>query len=470
MKTATIRSSWMPGYGFRMDCQPYLGGALETKILLEKLSFRKDKLHTLTAGFDGGIYNGPKFPRTYVDSPEFGVPFVGSSSMLYADLSDLPLLSKKQAESRMLRHLELKPGMSLISCSGTIGKMAYARPDMVGMWSSQHVLKIVADTSKILPGYLYAFLSSKFGVPLVVSGTYGSIIPSIGPDHVKDLPVPRIGDALEREIHTLVEKAADSLSEHSRLLETATTEALKLSEIPDLPRHLWNKDLCRLGWSQSGIRTDSLRALNYDCRISGHFQRIRDGRHSKLGELCEPEFFRGRTVFTRIDASDEYGVKLVGQREAFRVWPEGRTIAKTSIAKLGLLVPPGSTLIPSHGTFGEFELYCRSIYVTKRTSKYAFSGDFFRCVPRKNSIPAGYLFAFIRSEVAFRMLRSISAGGKQQEQHSVFMHELPIPRLSDSEEKRISSLVDDAAEKFDRALNCEEQARNKLERAITDAQ
>jgi type I restriction enzyme S subunit len=231
MKTAVIRSSWMPGYGYRLDTKPYVGGALETKILLESLT-NTVPLHTLTAGFDGGIYNGPKFSRTYVDSPEYGVPFVGSSSMLYADLSDLPLLSRKQAESRFLHYLELKPGMSLISCSGTIGRMVYSRHDMAGLWSSQHILKVVPDPEKIPPGYLYAYLSSKFGVPLVVSGTYGSIIQSLGPGQVADLPVPRLADALEHEIHELVEQAGGLRTEASKRLNDLLEEFEAFTGLP----------------------------------------------------------------------------------------------------------------------------------------------------------------------------------------------------------------------------------------------
>ena len=68
MKRAVIRSSWMEAYGYRLDCQPYLGGALETKIILERLPLKKEPLNSLTAGHNGGIYNGPKFARTYVDS------------------------------------------------------------------------------------------------------------------------------------------------------------------------------------------------------------------------------------------------------------------------------------------------------------------------------------------------------------------------------------------------------------------
>lgn len=466
MKTAIIRSSWMDGYGYRLDTKPYLGGALETKVLLEKIPVRKDKLQSLTIGFDGGIYNGPKFSRTYVDSAENGVPFMGSSSMLYADLSNLPFLSRKRAESKQLCHLEIKPGMSLISCAGTIGKMAYARPDMSGIWSSQHVMKIVPNSEKIRSGYLYAYLSSKFGLPLVTSGTYGSIIQGIEPHHIEGLPVPRLGDAIEKEIHDLIESAGQSLTAFSQLLRQATDSVLTEAGIPDIPRHKWLHNSARLGWSQPRIRSDSLRALNYDCRIASVNQKIRGGKHDQLGDLCEPKYFHGHTVFTRIDADEKHGVKLVGQREAFRIWPEGRTIARTSIVGLGLLVQPGTTLIPSHGTFGEFELYCRAVYVTKRTSAYAFSGDFYRCVPRPDGIPPGYLFAFMRSEVAFRMLRSISAGGKQQYQHPTLMYELPVPRLDKTREIEIAKLIDRAAKEFDHALDCEEKARQLVEQKI----
>src|SRR5437870_3670897 len=105
MKQTVVRSTWIDSYSYRLDCGPYVGGSLEAKVLLDRLPLRKDKLSALTAGFDGGIYNGPKFSRTWVNSARYGVPFLGSSSMLYADLPDLPLLSKKQAYGRQLRHL-----------------------------------------------------------------------------------------------------------------------------------------------------------------------------------------------------------------------------------------------------------------------------------------------------------------------------------------------------------------------------
>src|SRR5438105_1262784 len=81
--------------------------------------------------------------------PDYGVPFLGSSSMLQADLSDLPLLRKQDALSSRLSFLRLETGMTLISCSGTIGKMMYVRPNMAGMWSSQDIIKVVPNQLQI---------------------------------------------------------------------------------------------------------------------------------------------------------------------------------------------------------------------------------------------------------------------------------------------------------------------------------
>src|SRR5262249_13397128 len=148
--------------------------------------------------------------------------------------SALPLLSKRDAQSGKLSYLELQPGMSLISCSGTIGKMAFARQEMIGVWSSQDVLKVVADPEKIPSGYLYAYLSSKFGIPLVASGTYGAIIQHLEPAHIWDLPVPRLGDALEHEIHALVEEAAELRTRASRRKQEAIAAFVKLCQLPEL--------------------------------------------------------------------------------------------------------------------------------------------------------------------------------------------------------------------------------------------
>jgi len=104
-----VRSGWLQEGGRRLDCNPYMSGALEARDTLKQLKVRKDALGTLTKGHAGGIYNGPMFKRNYVGSAEYGVPFISSGSMLLADLSTLPRLRRLDAESGRLPNLGVFP-------------------------------------------------------------------------------------------------------------------------------------------------------------------------------------------------------------------------------------------------------------------------------------------------------------------------------------------------------------------------
>ena len=234
MKEKLVPSAWLEQQGRRLDCGPYLSGAVEAKLLLNSLPDRPALLRDLTHGHDGGIYNGPQFVRNYVSDPAFGVPFLSSSSMLHAEFRYVDLLRRSDAVSRRLAYLKVEEGMTLISCSGTIGRMAYARPEMAGMWSSQDVLKVVPNPNRVRPGYLYAFLSGRFGVPLVVGETYGAIVQHIEPGHISDLPVPLAPNAIQNEAHRLVTEAAEMRTWASTELRTVVREIEEAAGLPPL--------------------------------------------------------------------------------------------------------------------------------------------------------------------------------------------------------------------------------------------
>jgi type I restriction enzyme S subunit len=102
MKVKAVPSGWIQSEGRRLDVGPFLYGAVEARQRIRRLAAPKQRLKDLTAGPEGGIFNGPQFSRLWVTDPVHGVPFLGSSSMLLADLSHLPLLSRKYADSPKL--------------------------------------------------------------------------------------------------------------------------------------------------------------------------------------------------------------------------------------------------------------------------------------------------------------------------------------------------------------------------------
>lgn len=467
MKVKSIPSSWISRDGLRLDCNPYIQGGLEARIRLEKLTFRKERLADLTSGHQGGIYNGPQFVRSFVDDPAYGVPFLGTSSMLRADLSNLPLLKKKDAYSPRLSYLKIEPGMILISCSGTIGRMVYARPDMEGMWSNQDILKVVPNIDRIPSGYLYAFLSSKYGVPLVTSGTYGAIIQHIEPGHILDLPVPRLSVVKEEEIDSLMNESASQAARYQELVSLATAKFFASIGLTDITALEWNRPGADIGFDVQLHDSNSLRALNYNPRYEALKKQLRSVPWKPLGEICEAGTLTRGGRFKRIDADPEYSRRLIGQKHLFWLQPEGRWIAKTAL-DADVLVEPGTVLIAARGTLGEHELYSRAEFAWGPGVELAYSEDILRARADERIMPRGCLFAFLRSETAFRMLRSISVGSKLQDHHHILRAQLPVPYPPGKVQQEIHNLVVEAYECRHRGVALENQARCLVEKAIEE--
>lgn len=465
MKVKSIPSSWISRDGLRLDCNPYMSGALEARIHLEKLACRKQRLADLTRGHDGGIYNGPHFTRNYVSSAEHGVQFLGSSSMLQADLSNLPLLRKKDAESPKLSYLKIQPGMTLVSCSGTIGRMVYARPDMSEMWSSQHIMKIVPDEAKIPPGYLYAFLRSKFGVPLLTSGTYGSIIQSIEPEHIAGLPVPRLGDELERRVHNEIENAAKARSqaaEHkvnsSKLLlnglglfdytaaDTPTSFAVfnvKSSELYRLDA-AFHSPTCRFASEQLGTAASETRLL------------------SDLARVFTPGIFKRRYV----DAP-EFGYPYFSGTELFQLDASPRGfLAKKWRGIEEYRVHTGWLLIQDAGQIGG--LIGTMVRVPPHFDGSVVSNHLMRIATQDLEV-AAFLFAVLTSACGYRAIVRNAFGSSIPQLDPKHIGKLTIPWPSASLRADVAAEVLHAWKLEDEAVGREREGVALVERAIEEA-
>ncbi len=468
MKTAIIRSTWMDGYGYRLDCQPYLGGALEAKVLLEQLPLRKDELRSLTAGFEGGIYNGPQFVRRYVEDRSSGVQFMTGSSLRLADISDLPLLSRYDAESSKLRHLEIKPGMSLISCSGTIGIMAYARHDMAGVWSSQDVLKVVADPAKIPSGYLYAYLCSKFGVPLVASGTYGAIIQHLEPEHIALLPVPRLQESVEADIHNLVEQAAELRTRASSHKREAIDTFIELCQLPEVTP-IQNYPTPYLGITTSthlAERMDSTYYIDPCIEARAAFdaasRRWRSKRLSEIAEVFIPN------IFKRLYADDpREGYPYVTGADVFCIRPTSTQYLMKRVAEDNRLVLENGMIL-MHEAGQRYGLIGRSVMVGRTLSGFACTNNMVRVLSHDPD-EAGYVFAVLSSEFGLRLLKREAAGSSIPHLDERRIGAVEIPWPDDDIRAKISGLAHAAREEWDRADELEREADAMIVAALKSA-
>ena len=461
--------SWVENEGRRLDCGPYMSGAIETRILLKKMSFKKNALQSLTRGGISGIINAGRIARIWVDHPDYGYKFLSSTDILQFDVNNVSLIAKSIGKQN--RNLLLERNWTLITRSGSIGRMAYAREDMHGLACTEHVLRVIPDENKVCPGYIYAYLSTKFGIPLVASGTYGSIITHLEPSHIAELPVPRIGD-IEEQAHTLIQRAADLRYLAITQINKATEDYLFAAGLEDITTVDFHEKSKKNGFYASLPNANSLRAVNFIPLNRDLDKYVTQSKSwAYISELTRPGTLRTGPRFKRIDSipDPEIGVELLGQRECFNLRPDGRWLSRKYLPKDELIfLPEGSTMIAARGGLDDSNSFARCQFIAGKRTQYAYSQDFLRVIPEQDKILPGCLFAFLRSEMAFRMLRGYSIGSIQQEYHPEMVKWMPVPLVDYETANRVNNLVVDAYRKYDEAIDCEDQARALVERTIEE--
>ena len=465
MKEKLVPSVWLEQQGRRLDCGPYLSGAVEAKLLLKSLPVRCAELHELTHGHDGGIYNGPQFVRNYVSDPAFGVPFLSSSSMLHAEFHYVDLLRKSDAVSKRLAFLCLEEGMTLISCSGTIGRMAYARPDMAGMWSSQHVLKVVPDPNAVRPGYLYAFLSSRFGVPLIVGETYGAIVRHIEPGHIANLPVPLAPDVIQDDAHRLVTEAAEMRTWASAELRAVIREIEVFAGLPPLGIRYASArpDTSLVRASVLRGRMDGWFHSNYHLEALAPLQRLPEDRRTTVGEVASRVF--QPSIFKRIPIEDpRHGAPFFGTSALMRADPDASyVLSRRTSGFENLFVDEKTVLIPRSGQLVGIIGHAVMPYgdvVSGAVTEHAIR------VFCANNATAGYLLACLSSEYGRRQLKAGAYGSSIPSLDESRVAGVMLPRLDLAQTEELGRRAFAARTARHEAVHREREARDLVEHWI----
>ncbi len=159
------------------------------------------KFPAIALGGDDGLtssYTGARFKRIWVDHSEY--PIYQPSSIV--DIKPTPdgYISKRTDTD--IDALRVKKGQILMTCSGTIGKVAYVSDTLDGLIFSHDLLRI--DSNDDNAGYIYAYLKSKIGQQILLTNSYGAVITHIEPEHLADVPIPNAPVEIKQEIHRMV--------------------------------------------------------------------------------------------------------------------------------------------------------------------------------------------------------------------------------------------------------------------------
>ena len=161
-----------------------------------------------------------RFKRVYVKESN-GIVFFGGKQLYELDPSNKKYLSIGQHQDRITDDLKIHTNSTLITRSGTIGKVAIVPEHWEGWIPNEHIIRVVPKNSKIA-GYLFAWLSSDYAYPLITRYIHGAVIDEINVEQVSKIVVPLLNDQdTQQEINDMILEANQKRTEAYHLEQEA---------------------------------------------------------------------------------------------------------------------------------------------------------------------------------------------------------------------------------------------------------
>lgn len=461
MKTAIVNSKEIAGHRFRFEGSHYLNHYAYLSLKIERSKDKCVKLEDVATCF-----NPPVFKRQFCQDTEHAVQYFQSSDVPSLEEKSKVFIYKGQAES--LKLLVHKNDI-LVTGFGTIGNTRLVSRHQDGVCYANNVCRI--QSTGMSAGFIYAFMSSKYGTAQLNNNASGSVVRYIEAPGIKRTLIPHFPESFQKEVDDLMQEAArlrkeatDELNEAEKILK----EAAKL-------RDLTPEDYDYYGLNNSGrkvscfirkrkdIDTTTINAFNHSERI----------RNTKASITCPTvplkEVLLGGDTFStgsfpRIEVKEGCGIMLINQKDIFDTIVKGKYISKRNV-KTNNLVEYGEVLIAGVGTLGENETFCRAIYANEDLVGQLVAGEFIR-MKTNGKVPSGYLYAWLASDYGFRLLRNLQAGTKLCRPIPRLVLEIPVPIVDKQVMEEIDQMVKEAYTKRYRANCNEHKAISMVEREI----
>jgi restriction endonuclease S subunit len=442
MKKIIAKNTWLSESDLRLDASYHLSETNNIKYIFKNSPYPFSTIDKQAKR----IFSGNIFKRTFVSDPERGVQYLTGSDMVRSDIISGKYITKVQAQG--LQNLILKKGWILVSCSGTLGKTAYTNDLFDGRIATHDLIRIIPNNVDLKEGFLYAYLSSRFGYAFLTQSSYGGVVKHIEPHHIAQIPVPVFPESKQEEINSLIIKSAEFRAEANTLLlkaelllkEKAGLKNLTSDDYDYFGPQPYNRKTSCYSKNIAEIGSISLNAFNHSHRISKTVQKVRNSCATlKLYDVLDDKKLFSTGSFPRVEVESEKGIRLINQSDIFDTIILGKKISRRNV-KVDNLVQYGEVLIAGVGTLGENELFCRAVFGNEDVRGKLVSGEFLRM--RTNSlVPSGYLFTWLKSDYGFRFIRSTQSGTKQCRPIQKLLLDIPIPIIDKEDMILIHNLV-----------------------------
>lgn len=444
MKTSSINSKIIHSHNYRFEGEHYLN---ENSFLSLQLEENADKCVTLDSV--ATVFNPPVFKRQFCKEGKNSVQYFQSSDVQNADEYSSTYVFKGQAESL---NLLVNKGDILVTGFGTIGNTRLVSKLQDNVCYANNVCRIRVNPS-IKNGYIYAVLSSKYGIAQLNKNASGSVVRYIEAPGIKKTYIPNLSLEFQDKIDGLINESAE--------LRVSATEALKSAHsILDIHLPYVNKGHSNCV-SIKSIRSSFNKRFEASFYISlgsdiDNFIKS-NYKWKSLGEVCSeisrPDIFKRFYV--------ENGIPFLGSSDIFLAMPNSKkqlSKAKTSNIN-SLIIEENTILIPRSGTIGNVAL-SHSGHAQKLVSE-----DVIRVYPN-NILRVGYIFAYLSSIIGKALIQRFIFGSVIQHVEPPLLDKIPIAIIPENSMIKIDDLIMVYSRNMGKAIELENKAISMVESEI----
>lgn len=399
-----------------------------------------------------GIFIPGRFKRYYVSDQKHGEQWLSPTDMLKADLNALSLVSKKYTPA--IESLRVHKDWILLSRSGTIGNSIQVREDMDGLIGSDDIIRIVADTTKIQPGYLYAYINGVIGRALIEQKTYGGVVQHIETHHIWDLLIPRLGNQTENQIHQLMQQASEARTEANKVLDSSKERFLRQVldiETSEVSWNCTNEHAFATGTAVLSLNHYRLDGFHYVGYVAEAEPYLKDTM--PLGELISPY---QPPVFKR-PYTDETGIPFLSGMDLYNAYPKPRLFISRKMSNLDrYIVEAGTILVQNVGQ--RYGLFGRPTILQKHLDGVSITQHLMRVYPN-DPMDRGFVYIWLSTEVGRRLLLKQSFGTSMGVLFEHSFREMPVPKCSAELRHSFEQEVQTICDYRERANELEDEAQ-----------
>lgn len=418
-----------------------------------KLESNRDRCVDLEEVAD--VWNPPIFKRQFCEKTEKSIPYCQSSDVTnQLEGSDVYIYKEQAVKVNSV----VKENQILVTGFGTIGNTRLVNELSAGISYANNVCRI--EPNEKLPfGFIYAFLTSKYGRSQLNKNASGSVVRYIEAPGIKKTLIPVLSAEIQQQIHQLIVEASELRVEANRLLNEAI---IKIEN--EYSVNIPNKVLeFKTGvTSINNIISNNQNRLDSPVYITSTKDILKKKTFTTIKDLNFNVFRPG--IFKRIKVNSN-GIPYIKGSELNKLNPfqNCEYLSRKQTPFLDQLeLKENQVLFTCAGTIGDLRMITKEYEEMKAIG----SQDIIRIEQGKAKLSIFYLFAFLKTNFCNDYIQSLKYGSVIERVEPFHVQSIPIIIPEKRFEEEIAEQISKYNSNIYNSFNRENQAIELVEKKI----